>query len=346
MADKSDIKISDALAGLAQIKSKGIDTEIVEKGITSLLREHEALTSEFSDIQVMYETTLEHSTEIENEISVKNDQITELMGKMRKYLSSQLYDLIVHGGVSDDTASNRRKKLTIFFSDIVGFTDLTDSVEPELLSQLLNNYLDVMAGCVKRYGGTIDKYIGDAIMVYFGDKETPNEAQEARNCVLMALEMQTLMHTIREEWKKQGINHHLQIRIGINTGYCTVGNFGSSDRMDYTIIGGQVNAAARLEHISENGGITISESTYLLVEDLVECEHRGKIQVKGIQRPIDTYQVIGKKRTVDDANALLSKRKEGFILASMQFDRLKASRIEKNEMINALESALNELKKA
>ncbi|HRP69234.1 MAG TPA: adenylate/guanylate cyclase domain-containing protein [Turneriella sp.] len=305
-----------------------------------LTEKHNELISDFNDQKLLYETTLEHSTEIENEISAKNDQITTLMEQMKKYLSSQLYDLIVHGNISNDTQQNQRKKLSIFFSDIVGFTDLTDSVEPELLATLLNEYLDEMSKIALKYGGTIDKFIGDAIMIFFGNSENADDRKEAQNCVLMALEMQSMMKRIRDSWKNQGINHHLRIRIGINTGYCTIGNFGSSERMDYTIIGGQVNAAARLEHLSENGGILISGSTYLLVEDIVEAELRGQIQVKGIQRPIEVYQVMGRKNKDEASAVLIKENKNGFDLGHIQFRAGLTSRLERDEYIAALQKAL------
>jgi adenylate cyclase len=117
-------------------------------------------------------------------------------------------------------------------------------------------------------------------MIFFGDPETNGEKEDAIRCVLMAIEM-------RERAKHLGMD----IRIGINTGECTVGNFGSEDRMDYTIIGGNVNLASRLESNSEPGKILISQSTYELVKDSIHCESRGNVRVKGIDRDIMTYWV-------------------------------------------------------
>lgn len=318
----------------------------VEALIANIQDKYREMESDFNDQKILYETTLEHSTEIENELSIKNDQITLMMEQMKKYLSSQLYDLIVHGKVSNDTTQNRRKKLSIFFSDIVGFTDLTDSVEPELLASLLNEYLDKMSKIAQKFGGTIDKYIGDAIMVYFGDSDNANDKEEAQKCVLMALEMQSSMQAIRDSWKEQGISHHLQIRIGINTGFCTIGNFGSNERMDYTIIGGQVNAAARLEHLSDLGGIMVSGSTFLLVSELVEAELRGHIQVKGIQHPIEVYQIQGRKDATVAAKTYIKENKEGFDLYPINFRTHKTSALERKEYAAALKKALELLQLA
>ena len=140
-----------------------------------------------------------------------------------------------------------RKKLTVFFSDIQGFTELTDRLEPEVLSYLINNYLNEMSNIALKYGGTIDKFVGDAILIFFGDPETKGEKEDATACVLMALEMRERMEHLRKKWEDNGISSSLRIRIGTNTGFCNVGKFGSEDRLDYAIIGGRVNLASRLE---------------------------------------------------------------------------------------------------
>ncbi len=129
------------------------------------------LEDELSDTQVLYETTMEHGTSLENELMTQNDRMADLQSKMRKYLSPQLFQALVGGTADADTKSHERVKLTIYFSDIVGFTDLTDSVEPELLSSVLNSYLTRMSEIALHYGGTIDKFVGDAVMVFFGAPE-------------------------------------------------------------------------------------------------------------------------------------------------------------------------------
>lgn len=138
-----------------------------------------------------------------------------------------------------------------------------------------------MAEIALKYGGTLDKFIGDAGMIFFGDPETDGEQNDALNCVHMAIEM-------REHTKKLGMN----VRFGINTGECIVGNFGSNNRMDYTIVGRNVNLASRLETSSQPHKIQISESTFCLVKDEIQCEPHGNIKVKGIDQEIPVYWVI------------------------------------------------------
>ncbi|WP_170766072.1 adenylate/guanylate cyclase domain-containing protein [Ruegeria lacuscaerulensis] len=146
-----------------------------------------------------------------------------------------------------------------------------------------------------RYGATIDKFIGDAILVFFGDPETNGVREDALACVRMAIAMRDRLAELQAEWRHQGIRQRLQCRIGINTGFCTVGNFGSEDRMDYTIIGGAVNIASRLEHQADEGEIFISYETWAHVNEEIETEEVGPIRVKGVTQAVITYRVVGQK---------------------------------------------------
>ncbi|MCP4271986.1 MAG: adenylate/guanylate cyclase domain-containing protein, partial [Gammaproteobacteria bacterium] len=148
---------------------------------------------------------------------------------------------------------------------------------------------------VRKYHGTLDKYIGDAIMVFFGDPTTKGAKEDALSCVKMALEMQKQVLDLSEEWVGYGLNEALQIRIGIFTGDCTVGNFGSEEQMDYTIIGNPVNAASRLETAAGPGEILISHDTWLLINEYVEGEEMDAIVVKGFRDPLRVYRISGIK---------------------------------------------------
>ena len=203
-----------------------------------------------------------------------------------------MYDSIF-SGQQDVKIVSKRKKLTVCFSDLVGFTEITDKMESEDLTHLLNHYLTEMSKIALQYGATIDKYVGDAIVMFFGDPATLGVKEDALACVQMALAMQKRVGELAHEWGNMGIATPLRCRIGIHTGYCTVGNFGSDDRMDYTMVGGTVNLASRLEHEAPPGGVLISFETYALVKDNVRCEERGHVQVKGIAEPVATYAVIG-----------------------------------------------------
>jgi class 3 adenylate cyclase len=197
-------------------------------------------------------------------LAERTEQLEALSNKLSKYLAPQVYASIFQGTQPVGIASNR-KKLTIFFSDLVGFTETTENLESEELTAILNRYLNEMASIALKYGATLDKYVGDAILAFFGDPETKGVAEDAKACVAMALEMQARIAELDAEWHEQGHDRPFRARIGINTGFCTVGNFGSQDRMDYTIIGAAVNLASRLEAAAHPGTILIAHETWSLV---------------------------------------------------------------------------------
>ncbi len=230
--------------------------------------------------------------EAERRLAEQTERLQSLSKKLSRYLSPQIYDAIF-SGASDADVRTERKKLTVFFSDIKNFTATTEGMEPEDMTFILNDYLTKMTEVALEHGGTIDKYIGDAIMVFFGDPETKGVKQDALAAVKMAVAMQRRMVDLRAKWSDMGFRHPFHIRCGVNTGYCNVGNFGSEQRIDYTIIGGQVNLAARLEGICEPDGVTIAYETYSLIRDEFEAEELEPIQVKGIHEAVTPYAIKG-----------------------------------------------------
>ena len=229
------------------------------------------------------------------------------------------------------------EKISLYFFDIKGFTELTDSLEPEVLSSLLNNYLNEMSKIALKYGGTIDKFVGDAIMIFFGDPETKGQKEDAKACVMIAIEMRERMKYLQKLWEDQGISKPLRIRIGVNTGYCNVGNFGSEDRLDYTIIGGEVNLASRLESNAEAGQILIFHETYALVKNQIVCEKKEEIKVKGIAHKVQTYQVIDTQEDLIKSKKLLKEEFDGFNLS------IDLKRTKKEQVVATLKKALDEI---
>lgn len=224
-------------------------------------------------------------------IKSRNQELEIISSKLSKYLSPQVYRSIFSGHQAVHIQS-QRKRLTVFFSDIVGFTRTTETMESEELTRLLNDYLNEMSKIALEYGGTIDKFIGDAILIFFGDPDTRGEKQDGLACVSMAIAMRKRLAELQQIWNQhKGYTQPFQIRIGIATGFCTVGNFGSEERMDYTIIGSYVNLASRLEQYAEANQILISHETYALVKDEIRCQPKDHVQVKGISQKVKTYQV-------------------------------------------------------
>jgi class 3 adenylate cyclase len=205
-----------------------------------------------------------------------NKQVKELerYNTLRRYVSPKLADQILSSGQSLG-AGTQRKMMTILFSDIRNFSVLTDSLEPEEIFQLLDKYISEMTKLIHQYDGTLNKIIGDGLLVFFGDPIPM--ADHAQRAVLMSIDMQKMVGQLKEEWLQFG--HELGIGMGINTGYLTVGNLGSDIYKDYTVIGNQVNVAARLESLAKPGQILISQRTYSKVKGLVEVEKVGEISV-------------------------------------------------------------------
>jgi adenylate cyclase len=278
-----------------------------------------------------------HKAELTNElVSEQKRELEVLSTKLSKYLSPQVYSSIFTGQRNVEIASNR-KKLTVFFSDIADFTATTDDLESEELTGLLNHYLTEMAKIALEHGATIDKYVGDAILAFFGDPETRGVKEDAMACVNMAIAMQRRMWELQFEWRDAGLEKPFQLRIGINTGYCTVGNFGSEDRMDYTIIGNEVNLASRLQSHTETGSILMSHETYSLVKDIILATEQEPIQAKGFSKPIRNYKVLDKFDQLTDQGKIIREEQDGLRIF------LDLQKLDKGRATQALKSILAQL---
>lgn len=259
--------------------------------------------------------------------------------KLSRYLPPTVWQAINRG--DDKNLQAERKRITVFFSDIKDFSQLSEEIEAEALTELLNHYLTEMSKIVAHYGGTIDKFMGDGVMVLFGDSGSKGVKDDATRCVAMAIAMKKRIKSMQVEWFNQGIKKPLQVRMGINTGYCTVGTFGTSNHLDYTVLGTQVNLASRLESAAEPDEILISHETWSLVKDTVMCRDKGEIQVKGFSLPVKVYQVADLRKEMGKNQSYFEDRAEGF---SMYLDMEKVRNYDKQKVIESLEKAANRLK--
>ncbi len=263
-----------------------------------------------------------------------------LANQVSKYISPQILESIF-SGKQDVRLQTQRKKLVVFFSDIKGFTSLSEQIESEVLTDLLNNYLTEMTNIAIKYGGTIDKYIGDSIMVFFGDPKTQGAKKDTLACVAMAIEMRKHMKVLRQKWRSQGVKDPLEIRMGINTGYCTVGNFGTESRMDYTIIGKEVNMASRLESAADSNEILLSYESYALIQDKIICREKGRISAKGFSRPVPVYQVVDFRHNLAAKTTFVEHELPGF---SMYMDTNNINNYDRERIAKALEQAASKIK--
>ena len=204
-------------------------------------------------------------------------KLASLARQLSRYLSPQVHAMIF-SGEREVRRETHRRPLTVFFSDIVGFTARTEAMGDAELAAWLNDYLDTMAQLAQTHGGTLDKFIGDAVMVFFGDPVSAGVVEDARRCVRMARDMVRAARDCGTE-----------IRVGIHSGECIVGNFGSEVQMNYTIIGKVVNMAARLQTASEPGRILLSAATRELLGDAIGTSPHRLLTLRGITRPLETY---------------------------------------------------------
>ncbi len=223
------------------------------------------------------------------EESAERRYVTQLFG--RYVAPNVVQELITNRDLLQ--LSGRKQRLTIFFSDIRGFTSMSEKMQPEQVSTLLNEYFSNMTRIVFKHSGTLDKFIGDSVMAFFGNPVYfENHAERA---VLMALEMKEEMERLKSKWKSQGKEHSFEIGMGINTGEVIVGNLGSTDFFDYTVIGDEVNLACRIESVAKGAQILISTATYEEVKDKFEVARLEPVQLKGKSQPVQIYEVIKRR---------------------------------------------------
>lgn len=209
---------------------------------------------------------------------------------IRRYLPSQRVEEI-QSGTYVDTSRPERRKLTVVFSDIEGFTEAAEELEPRQLARVLDEYLSNMMRIADEHGATVNHLVGDSIMMLFGAPQATNDADHALRAVRMTLRMQREMEALAQGWMEQGVTRHLRARIGINTGYASVGDFGSQGRKIYTGIGVQTNLAARIQSYCEPGKVLLSHPTWALVHEHVACDRKDEIQVKGVRHPVRIYEL-------------------------------------------------------
>jgi class 3 adenylate cyclase len=206
------------------------------------------------------------------------------------YVPAEVAADILEGRTHAGEAPERRR-ITVFFSDLVGFSDIAEELEPEDLATVLNEYFAEMTAIAHRHHGTVDELQGDALLIFFGAPHATNDREHALNAVHMASEMHASMKRLNRRWRDAGITETLEVRMGVNTGVVTIGNFGTPERMKYAALGKHVNIAARLQAVCEPGRTVLSYSTYLLVKDEIPCTALGPLQLKGIHKPVEAFRV-------------------------------------------------------
>ena len=225
-----------------------------------------------------------------NEMTIERqrESLSRSANLVRRYVPPAVAAHIFEGNEAA-VDSPQRRRVTVLFSDIVGFTDMADRLDAESLTQILNEYMAAMADIVEAHGGTLNEFAGDGLMALFGAPAEMAPEAQAVNALHAAQAMQARLPALNEQWLKLGIGEPVQIRAGINTGVLSVGSFGSAGRMTYTAIGLQTNIAARIQAQCAPGGVLLSDASWHLVKDQIDCEARGEVECKGVHFPVKVY---------------------------------------------------------
>jgi class 3 adenylate cyclase len=245
----------------------------------------------------LHELELKHVEEVDRlnrrlEARVE-EQMAELVrtGELKRFMPHQIAEGLLAGELQTSEGFERRK-VTLLFADMVGFTDLSDSLEPEELADVLNQFLREMTSVAVAHGGTLDNYIGDGLMVLFGAPQQADEQAQAWSAIQAAFGMKARSDELAGDIRSRGIPADLRIRVGVNTGHCTVGVFGSDVLRAYKAVGFAVNVASRLQTAADPGMVLAGFRTYALVKDRVKASQREALSLKGAARPVEAWEIL------------------------------------------------------
>lgn len=227
-------------------------------------------------------------TGINAELNQSRNFLSKLSGQLAKYIPPQIHRALVERKFNVDV-STERKKLSVLFADVVEFTHLSERLAPEELTVVMNLYFDELSKIAEKHGGTVNKFIGDAVLVFFGHPDSRGERADANACFAAAREMIESLAGLNDRLRRTTPCVELRLRIGINTGICNVGNFGSTARLDYTVIGAEVNIAARVIKAARPNTITLTDNTFACIDCDGHFEKLPAQVFKGVSRDVAVY---------------------------------------------------------
>jgi adenylate cyclase len=269
----------DVVAGLEaggdEYLTKPVDQAALVARVKSMLR-----------LKALHDTVQEQAVLLEGRV---RDQVGQLE-RLKRFFSPQLAEAIVAGG-ADDPLQSHRRQVTVVFLDLRGFTAFAETAEPEELMTVLREYHAEMGKLILEHEGTLERFTGDGMMIFFNDPvPVPNPAERA---LRMAVAMRERVNDLSAGWRKRG--YDLALGVGIAEGYATIGAIGFEGRWDYGAIGTVTNLAARLCGEAKGGQVLVTSRVAGAVEDLVDCEEVGALALKGLLRPVPTFSVVGLK---------------------------------------------------
>ncbi len=280
--DPHDERIKGLEAGADDFLTKPVNQQELMARVKSLLR----IKSLYDTVQVQARDLESLNRDLEHRVA---EQVTELqrLSQLKRFFSPQLAARIVAGGAQDPLASHRRD-ITVVFIDLRGFTSFAEKAEPEEIMALLREFHEAMGKLILAYEGTLERFTGDGLMVFFNDPEPI--PQPVEHAVRMALAMREQAAQLGERWRKLG--YDLGLAIGVAQGFATMGAIGFEARLDYAAIGSVTNLAARLCAEANTGEILVNGKTLALVESLVRVDSLGLLELKGFSAPVQAYRIV------------------------------------------------------
>jgi adenylate cyclase len=281
-ADSKDV-VAGLEAGGDEYLTKPVDQPALVARVKSMLR----IKNLHDTVEVLSAERAEWNRTLEQRVEEQVSQL-ERLGRLKRFFSPQLAEAIVAGG-TDDPLKTHRREVTVVFLDFRGFTAFAETAEPEEVMGILREYHAAMGKLILEHEGTLERFTGDGMMVFFNDPVlVENPAERA---IRMAVPMRDGVKALSAAWRKRA--YDLGLGIGVAHGYATIGAIGFEGRWDYAAIGTVTNLAARLCGEAKAGQIIISQRLLATVEDLVEVEPVGELTLKGFQRPVTAYNVVG-----------------------------------------------------
>jgi class 3 adenylate cyclase len=281
-ADAKDV-VAGLEAGGDEYLTKPVDQAALVARVKSMLR----IKQLHDTVQALAEERAEWGRTLERRVEEQVGQL-ERLGRLKRFFSPQLAELIVDGGAEDPLQTHRRE-VTVVFLDLRGFTSFAETAEPEEVMGVLREYHAEMGTLILAHEGTLERFAGDGMMVFFNDPvPVPDAAERA---VRMAVAMRDRVGELGAQWRKRG--HDLDLGVGIAQGFATIGAIGFEGRLDYGAVGTVTNLAARLCGEAKAGQILVSQRVRGAVEAVVEAEPVGDLSLKGFSRPVPTFNVVG-----------------------------------------------------
>jgi adenylate cyclase len=291
-ADTRDV-IEGLDAGGDDYLTKPFDHASLLARVRSMLRQkalHDTVHAQAGQLEVQARELAEWNRTLEARVAAQVDEI-ERMGRFRRFLPPQVADLLMASDGAADLLQSHRRDVTVVFCDLRGFTSFAETAEPEEVISVLREYHAALGELIFRYEGTLERFVGDGLLVVFNDPlPQPDHGERALG---MALEMRDGAEALAERWRRRG--HVLGFGVGSASGYATLGGIGFDKRIDYSVIGTVPNLASRLCDEAKAGQILVSQRVHATIADSFEAEPVGELTLKGFHRPVPAYEVLRRR---------------------------------------------------